>query len=247
MKLIFENSSEDFDQHKQLALELNFEIVDVKQIDEIKSYKDTYFFVISDDRLFIKKGLNKNTKPIFSDFDTWLDNYDDKLLQNCLKTLPKNFNCLDLTAGFAKDAFEISKDIKCSSVHLVEKELWLFKLIENGIDRASQKDTNNLLSKFRLTCQDNLSFLTNYSRKVDLIYIDPMFSGVQKALAKRHMQALRDLTSCESYEGLLEASLEKASDRVIVKRHKNMSYLDGISPTRSVEGKVIRYDIYSTK
>ena len=74
MKLIFENSSEDFDQHKQLALELNFEIVDVKQIDEIKSYKDTYFFVISDDRLFIKKGLNKNTKPIFSDFDTWLDN-----------------------------------------------------------------------------------------------------------------------------------------------------------------------------
>ena len=247
MKLIFENSSEDFDQHKQLALELNFEIVDVKRIDEIKSYKDTYFFVISDDRLFIKKGLNKNTKPIFSDFDTWLDNYDDKLLQNCLKTLPENFNCLDLTAGFAKDAFEISKDIKCSSVHLIEKELWLFKLIENGIDRASQKDANNLLSKFRLTCQDNLSFLTNYLRKVDLIYIDPMFSGVQKALAKRHMQALRDLTSCESYEGLLEASLEKASDRVIVKRHKNMSYLDGISPTRSLEGKVIRYDIYSTK
>ena len=109
MKLIFENSSEDFDQHKQLALELNFEIVDVKQIDEIKSYKDTYFFVISEDRLFIKKGLSKNAKPIFSDFDAWFDNYDDKLLQNCLKTLPKNFNCLDLTAGFAKEVEDVNQ------------------------------------------------------------------------------------------------------------------------------------------
>ena len=40
MKLIFENSSEDFDRYKQLALELNFEIVDVKKIDEIKSICD---------------------------------------------------------------------------------------------------------------------------------------------------------------------------------------------------------------
>ncbi len=72
-----------------------------------------------------------------------------------------------------------------------------------------------------------------------------MFYGVQKSKAKKHMQALRDLSSGENQQGLLKESLNYAKFRVIVKRHKHMSYLDDEAPSRSLEGKVVRYDIYN--
>ena len=73
-----------------------------------------------------------------------------------------------------------------------------------------------------------------------------MFLGVQKSKAKKHMQALRDLSTSINQPTLLEKSLGFAKYRVVVKRHKNMEYLDDITPSRSVEGKVVRYDIYNT-
>ena len=55
----------------------------------------------------------------------------------------------------------------------------------------------------------------------------------------------RDLSSDEAQKGLLRESLNCAKFRVIVKRHKHMSYLDDEAPTRSIKGKVVRYDIYN--
>ena len=79
-----------------------------------------------------------------------------------------------------------------------------------------------------------------------MIFIDPMFTGVQKSKAKRHMQALRDLSSSINDENLLNRSLERANLKVIVKRHKNMAFLEEVLPSKSIEGKVVRYDIYNT-
>ena len=93
---------------------------------------------------------------------------------------------------------------------------------------------------------DSLEFLESKNETFDLVYIDPMFLGVQKSKAKKHMQALRDLSTAAIQKQLLKTSLDFANYRVIVKRHKNMEYLEGIVPDRSVKGKVVRYDVYNT-
>ena len=230
----------------ELSRKLNIEIFKKPPQLQIKDFSEDYFFIYSKDRLFLKKGLRQNTKPIFSDFDDWTINYDDRLLKNSIKGLPKNFSCIDLTAGFGKDALEISKAVNCKSLLLLEKEAWVFELLVDGIKNASNPKAIDLLKKFRTLNIDNLEFLGSQNSTFDLIYIDPMFLGVQKSKAKKHMQALRDLSTSINQPTLLEKSIGFAKHRVVVKRHKNMEYLDDITPSRSVEGKVVRYDIYNT-
>ena len=229
-----------------LSKKLNIEIFKKPTQQKIKEFSEDYFFTCSKDRLFLKKGLRHNSKPIFSDFDDWTKNYDDNLLKNSTKGLPKNFSCLDLTAGFGKDALEISKIVNCKSMILVEKEGWVFELLVDGIKNTSCSRAGNLLKKFKAFNMDSLEFLESKNETFDLVYIDPMFLGVQKSKAKKHMQALRDLSIAVIQKELLKKSLEFANYRVIVKRHKNMEYLEGIVPDRSVKGKVVRYDIYNT-
>ena len=84
-------------------------------------------------------------------------------------------------------------------------------------------------------------------QKVDVIYLDPMFSWSDKSKAKKEIQALRELTELEENKNLLGISLKKAEERVIVKRHRNSRYLEGFKPTFSLVGRVVRYDVYSLK
>ncbi len=229
-----------------LSKKLNIEIFKKPKQQKIKEFSEDYFFTCSKDRLFLKKGLRHNSKPIFSDFDDWAKNYDDSLLKKSTKGLPKNFSCLDLTAGFGKDALEISKVADCKSLILIEKEAWVFELLVDGIKNTSSSRAGDLLKKFQPLNMDSLEFLKSKNGTFDLVYIDPMFLGVQKSKAKKHMQALRDISNAVIQKQLLKMSLDFANYRVIVKRHKNMEYLEGIVPNRSVKGKVIRYDIYNT-
>ena len=229
-----------------LSKKLNIEIFKKTSQQKIKDFSEDYFFTCSKDRLFLKKGLRHNSKPIFSDFDDWAKNYDDNLLKKSTKGLPKNFSCLDLTAGFGKDALEISKVANCKSLILIEKEAWVFELLVDGIKNTSSSRAGDLLKKFKPLNMDSLEFLKSKNGTFDLVYIDPMFLGVQKSKAKKHMQALRDISNAVIQKQLLKMSLDFANYRVIVKRHKNMEYLEGIVPNRSVKGKVIRYDIYNT-
>ncbi|MFL2706632.1 MAG: class I SAM-dependent methyltransferase [Gammaproteobacteria bacterium] len=230
----------------EVSRKLNIEIFSKPPQRQIKDFSEDYFLIYSKDRLFLKKGLRQNAKPIFSDFDDWAINYDDRLLKNSIKGLPKNFSCIDLTAGFGKDSLEISKSVNCKSLLLLEKEAWVFELLVDGIKKASSPRAINLLKKFRTLNADNLGFLESQNSAFDLIYIDPMFLGVQKSKAKKHMQALRDLSTSINQPTLLKKSIDSANYRVVVKRHKNMEYLEDITPSRSVEGKVVRYDIYNT-
>ena len=228
-----------------LSKNLNLELFDHLKIDDIASFSNDYFLICTSERLILKKGLKKNLKPIFANFDEWATNYNDELLKKALKGLPKQFSCLDVTAGFGKDSLEISKLNHCRSITLLEKASWMYSLLEDGLENVYSGEAKQLTKKFSLRNIDNLTFLNSSKEKYDLIYIDPMFYGVQKSKAKKHMQALRDLSSDETQKGLLGESLNRAKFRVIVKRHKHMNYLDDEVPTRSVKGKVVRYDIYN--
>ena len=243
---VYHNSPDQEERAQELAKELKLNFFRNLDNQKVKSFSEDYFLICSKDRLFLRKGLRQNARPIFSDFDDWSRNYDDRLLKNSLKGLPINFSCLDATAGFGKDAIEISKLKNCKNLVLLEKQAWVFKLLEDGIKNATSNKALELLKKFIIYNQDNLDFLQSQKINFDLIYIDPMFSGVHRAKAKKHMQAIRDLSPTIDTLGLLETCLSFAKFKVVVKRHKNMEYLEGLKPTRSLEGKVVRYDIYNT-
>ena len=229
-----------------LSTKLNLRLVDLDKDNSTNLCEDDYFLVCSASRIFLQRGLKKNTKPIYSDFDTWINKYDDLLLRRALKGLTKNFSCLDLTAGFGKDAFEIAKSKSCQSLILVEKEKWVYELLLDGLTNATDFKSKILIDKFQVFNSDNFEYLRT-CKDFDLIYIDPMFAGVDKSKAKKHMQALRDLSNAKSKGNLLEESLKKATQKVIVKRHRNMEFLESIQPSHSIEGKVVRYDVYSVK
>ena len=92
-----------------LSKKLNIEIFKKPSQQKIKDFSEDYFLTCAKNRLFLKKGVRYNSKPIFSDFDDWSKNYDDNLLRNSTRGLPKNFSCIDLTAGFGKDALKYLK------------------------------------------------------------------------------------------------------------------------------------------
>ena len=147
-----------------------------------------------------------------------------------LKGIANDFTCLDLTAGFGKDALEISKLPLCKSITLIEKESGFLNFLEDGIKRSTKPSTKDLLLKFKPICQDSAVFLKTLMKIYIFIYIDPViFIELVKQKLKRHMQVLRDLNLVDESHGLLKASLDNALNRVIVKRHKNMPYLDEIS------------------
>ena len=57
---------------------------------------------------------------------------------------------------------------------------------------------------------------------------------------------MRDLTKEIETNGLLDLAIKKATNRVVVKRHKNSIYLEELKPNYSVKGKVVRYDVYNS-
>jgi len=209
-----------------------------------KENMQSYFFVYQPGHSYIQKGLGKSSKDIYCNFVDWSVNFTDPLLSRCLKGLPDKFIALDTTAGFGKEALEIAKNKRCHSVHLVEREKWLFYLLQEGVNSTKKLDTHKFINKFSIKNADSYEHLSNTKIKYDLIYIDPMFAGVGKSKAKRAIQALRDLAKEDETDALLDLAIKKAIKRVIVKRHKNSTYLEDIKPSYSVKGKVVRYDIY---
>ena len=74
-----------------------------------------------------------------------------------------------------------------------------------------------------------------------------MFHVSTKSKAKKGVQALRELIPEENPDYLLQIALNNAKERVIVKRHRNDKFLENLSPTYSISGHVIRFDIYSVR
>ena len=236
-------------EHKELAFNLakEFGLTCFIQGDiDKKENTQFYFFAYHPDRSYIRKGSGNLSKDIYCNFVDWSVNFKDPLLSRCLKGLPDKFLALDSTAGFGKDALEIAKNKKCKSVTLIEREKWLFYLLQEGISNTRKPEALKFINKFSIKNADSYEHLSHTKRNYDLIYIDPMFPGVGKSKAKRSVQALRDLTKEIETDGLLDLAIKKATKRVIVKRHKNSTYLEDLKPSYSVKGKVVRYDIYNS-
>src|SRR5690606_256222 len=83
----------------------------------------------------------------------------------------------------------------------------------------------------------------------DVIYLDPMFAAHDsRAQVKKELVWLRQLLGQgEAAEDarLLTLARGKARRRVVVKRAAKAPVLAGVAPTASLDGKAVRFDIYT--
>jgi len=208
-----------------------------------KDFLNKFLLIVSEDLIYLKRGLTEHSKPIFCDFLKWSKQTNKSNLVKTMRGIPKKSLIVDATAGLGKDALVLSSLV--DRLIVIEEVPWICALLEDGLNRSRDLIPN--LSKVQVACSESNEYLLNLKLKPEAIYIDPMFEGTGKSKAKKEVQFLRELTNQTNGEQLLEVALKKAKNRVVVKRHIKHKYLAGLKPTFSLKGRIIRYDVYSIK
>lgn len=154
----------------------------------------------------------------------------------------------DVTAGFGKDAFVLAS--LGAQVTMVERSLFMVKLLENAMQRAQASKATQQIIHQRLTLisGDSMNVLSGLcSEQIpDVIYMDPMYPPRNKsAKVKKDMEILQwligdDLDSSQ----LLIKALHYAKQKVVVKRPRFGATILGARTSGSIITKSTRYDIY---
>jgi 16S rRNA (guanine1516-N2)-methyltransferase len=157
---------------------------------------------------------------------------------------------VDATAGLGRDAFVLAT-LGCE-VHMLERSPVVHALLATGLDQARREpELAETLQRMTLEQADGRQWLQQCSdaQKPDLVYLDPMFPHTdKKAQVKKEMLAFRELVGQDTDDAeLLEAALQAARCRVVVKRARKAPAIAGHKPSYSLEGKSSRYDIYALK
>lgn len=169
---------------------------------------------------------------------------------------------LDATAGMGGDSFVIAS--QGFKVQMVERSIAVAALLEDALKRAqaslqdlSEEATDpellSIIMNMSLVQADSANHLLSQKPVVDVIYMDPMYPEKKKnAATKKEMKALQNLVGPDrDSENLLQAALQTASYRVVVKRPKNAPIIQlenpQLIPSAEISSPNTRYDIYSIK
>ncbi|GAB6034636.1 class I SAM-dependent methyltransferase [Galenea microaerophila] len=164
----------------------------------------------------------------------------------------EDFSIIDATAGLAGDSFVFAslmeKHAFSGSVTLIERHPVVASLIEDALIRGQQcalPEVQSIVAKMQLHCGAAAELIPQLPA-ADVIYLDPMYpEKKKKAAVKKGMQALQQLVGPDQdSEILLQAALECALKRVVVKRPKGAPPLKGPQPSASIQSPNTRYDLY---
>ena len=178
------------------------------------------------------------------------------------KKTTQALNVLDATAGFGQDSFLLAAS-GCQVI-MVEQVPLLHYFLRQAIDfscRDVDSQANgqaiDVLNRLELIYGNSIDLMKSWDRpQPDIIYLDPMYAqehdgkGLKKSAAvKKNMAFLQVITQQQhginlSGRGMLEAALDLAGSKVVVKRAPNAPYLDNKKPASSIVGKAARFDIY---
>jgi 16S rRNA (guanine1516-N2)-methyltransferase len=156
---------------------------------------------------------------------------------------------VDATAGLGRDSFILAS--LGYSVIMLERSPILHALLKDGLERASQNPSlSPIIKRLHLFHADAIAWLSKpaYTRRPDIIYLDPMFPERKKsASVRKEMVILQELLGKDmDCDKLFEAALENAIKRVVVKRPKLAENVGERAPNFSLSGKANRFDIYLT-
>ena len=162
---------------------------------------------------------------------------------------------IDATAGLGHDSLLMAS--LGAEVTLLERHPILFALLESAKKQAEGHDyLANIAQRIIVIHQDSAHHLIEMAPdQADVIYLDPMFpardhnqkSEKKQAQVKKQMQLLHLLLPEDGEMDLGDALLDLAKSkvkRVIVKRPKHATFLDGQTPDHQWQGDAIRFDAY---
>ncbi len=156
---------------------------------------------------------------------------------------------LDLTAGWGADALVLASH--GFHVDLVERDALLHAVVAYGIEcLAADPENAAIATRMRSHHADSRDYLESLgpTRRVDCIYLDPMFPPHKSgARPGKEMQLLRLLTDNADIEACFELALARARNRVVVKRPAKASTLTARKPDIVYREKTVRFDVYLTK
>lgn len=156
---------------------------------------------------------------------------------------------LDATAGLGRDAFVLAQ-LGCP-VTLCERQPLIAALLADGLERARHDaEVGPIIERMHFQPGNAIERMQNWPGDApQVIYLDPMFPHRDKsALVKKEMRVFRPLVGDDDdAPALLAAALALATHRVVVKRARKASPIDGPAPGYVLEGKSSRYDIYPKK
>lgn len=148
---------------------------------------------------------------------------------------------IDATAGWGRDAAVLAS--YGAEVLMLERHPMMSALLKDALVRLHQAQPNQY--KLRLVQADALNYLSSLetNNRPDVVYLDPMHPARQKsALVKKDMQMLQMLLEPQDDAlSLLELAIQCAA-KVVVKWPAKQSPLR--SPSHSIPGKTVRYDIF---
>lgn len=152
---------------------------------------------------------------------------------------------VDATAGLGGDSLLLAR--MGYTILAIERHPVVSALLEDGIRRATESFDLIAIEHCYMDARLKLSQL---SHSPEVIYLDPMFPAGRKLSVKvaRPIQVVRDLVGDNSdFQSLLDTALEIASKRVVVKRPAFAGPLQVARLTRSLSGKLVRYDVYDSR
>ncbi|MCI5224527.1 MAG: hypothetical protein D3924_18135 [Candidatus Electrothrix sp. AR4] len=155
---------------------------------------------------------------------------------------------MDGTGGLGGDSFILAA-AGCR-VRIFERQPIIAALLANGLERAAaHPETAKIVRRIQLTPGDVVTTLLKMQEcgeQADVVYLDPMFPERRKsALVKKELRLLQLLAPIDSSpDQLLTAAIRAAANRVVVKRPIKAPVLTGLSPSHSLRGKTVRFDVY---
>ncbi len=147
----------------------------------------------------------------------------------------------DLTMGLAGDSFKL-----CyfgAKVTAIEENPLLVALVKDG-QRRFIEGGHNLFLQIRQGSFQN--FLEEMIQNHEVFYLDPMYEHDRTALPRKEMQYLAEIsqpTPTEALQLVLD-SCKQAKKKLVVKRAPQSKPICEVLPKRSVEGKMVRFDVY---
>lgn len=147
---------------------------------------------------------------------------------------------LDATAGLGRDAYALAL-LGCQ-VTAIERHPAIAALLRDALERAAGDPAAD---RIRMVAADAIVYMAeNAHSRPQVVLLDPMFPGRGSAKARKEMQYFRELLPPDEDElALLQAALQHATERVVLKRHaKAAPLLPGVN--HSIPGKTVRFDVY---
>lgn len=154
---------------------------------------------------------------------------------------------VDATAGLGRDAFVIAS--LGARIRLLERSPVLALLLEDGLARGrADPEIVSIVERMELIEADAVAYLggLDAGQSPQVVYLDPMYPARTKsAKVKKEMIILQDLIGeAQDEEALLEAALNAARERVVVKRPGPAPALAGRQSDAQTGAGNTRFDIY---